>query len=175
MAHDLQITISNHDLEIEKFKVTVHLDEILKVVERNRLSDRDRMLVTLYIDFSTRYEDLWKEIEIEDEYEKDGEIHYETYFDKVIYDLSVSGILSINVAIEQFKNSPTSSTIDESTLEITNLEHEVEIIRSVFGHLDECDVDEIIDERELYEKVSSDDCVIETVRSLVKELDFVIK
>lgn len=175
MRNDLQISILNYDLEIEKFKVTVHLDEILKVVERERLSDRDRMIVTLYIDFSTRYEDLWKEIEIEDEYEKDGEIHYETYFDKVIYDLSVSGILSINVAIEQFKDSPTSSTIDESTLKITSLEHEVEIIRSVFGHLDECDIDEIIDERELYKKVISDDCVIETVRSLVKELDFVVK
>ena len=84
-------------------------------------------------------------------------------------------MLSINVMIDHFKDSPTSSTIDESTLKITNLEHEVEIIRSVFGHLDECDVDEIIDERELYEKVSSDDCVIETVRSLVKELDFVVE
>ena len=175
MRNDLQISILNYDLEIEKFKVTVHLDEILKVVKRERLSDRDRILVTLYIDFSTRYEDLWKEIEIEDEYEKDGEIHYETYFDKVIYDLSVSGILSINVAIEQFKNSPTLSTIDESTLKIEKLEQEIEIIRSVFGHLDECDVDEIIDERELCKKVSSDDCVIETVRSLVKELDFVVK
>lgn len=175
MKHDLQITISNHDLEIENFAVSAHLDEILKVVERERLSDRDRMIVTLYIDFSTRYEDLWKEIEIDDEYEKDGEIHYETYFDRVIYDLDVSGTLSINATIDSFKDSPTSSTIDESTLEITSLEHEVEIIRSVFGHLDECDVDEIIDERELYEKVISDDCVIETVRSLVKELDFVVE
>lgn len=175
MKNDLQISILNYDLEIEKFKVTVHLDEILKVVERERLSDRDRMIVTLYIDFSTRYEDLWKEIEIDDEYEKDGEIHYETYFDKVIYDLSVSGMLSINVAIDHFKDSPTLSVIDESTLKIEKLEYEIEVIRSVFGHLESCDVDEIIDERELYEKVSSDDCVIETVRSLVKELDFVVE
>lgn len=175
MRNDLQISILNYDLEIEKFKVTVHLDEILKVVERERLSDRDRMIVTLYIDFSTRYEDLWKEIEIEDEYEKDGEIHYETYFDKVIYDLSVSGMLSINVAIEQFKNSPTLSTIDESTLKIEKLEHEIEVIRSIFGHLESCDIDEIIDERELSEKVISDECVIATLRSLVEELDFEIK
>lgn len=175
MKNDLQISILNYDLEIEKFKVTVHLDEILKVVERERLSDRDRMIVTLYIDFSTRYEDLWKEIEIDDEYEKDGEIHYETYFDKVIYDLSVSGILSINVAIEQFKNSPTLSTIDESTLKIEKLEYEIEVIRSVFGHLESCDVDEIIDERELHDKVISDECVIATLRSLVEELDFEIK
>lgn len=175
MRNDLQISILNYDLEIEKFKVTVHLDEILKVVERERLSDRDRMIVTLYIDFSTRYEDLWKEIEIEDEYEKDGEIHYETYFDKVIYDLSVSGILSINVAIEQFKNSPTLSTIDESTLKIEKLEHEIKVIRSIFGHLESCGIDEIIDERELSEKVISDECVIATLRSLVEELDFEIK
>ena len=175
MTHDLQIAISNHDLEIENFAVSAHLDEILKVVKRERLPDRDRIVVTLYVDFSTRYEDLWKEIEIDDEYEEDGEIHYETYFDRVIYDLDVSGMLSINATIDHFKDSPTSSTIDESTLKITNLEHEVEIIRSVFGHLDECDVDEIIDEKELYEKVISDDCVIETVRSLVKELDFVVE
>lgn len=175
MKNDLQISILNYDLEIEKFKVTVYLDDILKVVERERLSDRDRMIVTLYIDFSTRYEDLWKEIEIDDEYEKDGEIHYETYFDKVIYDLSVSGILSINVAIEQFKNSPTLSTIDESTLKIEKLEYEIEVIRSVFGHLESCDVDEIIDERELHDKVISDECVIATLRSLVEELDFEIK
>lgn len=175
MIHDLQITISNHDLEIENFAVSAHLDEILKVVESERLLDRDRIVVTIYVDFSTRYEDLWKEIEIDDEYEKDGEIHYETYFDRVIYDLDVSGTLSINATIDHFKDSPTSSAIDESTLKITSLEHEVEIIRSVFGHLDECDIDEIIDERELYKKVISDDCVIETVRSLVKELDFVVK
>ena len=175
MAHDLQIAISNHDLEIENFAVSAHLDEILKVVERERLSDRDRMIVTLYIDFSTRYEDLWKEIEIDDEYEKDGEIHYETYFDRVIYDLDVSGMLSIDVTIDHFKDSPTMSTIDKSTLKIERLNHESEFIRSVFGHVESCDVDEIIDERELYEKVSSDDCVIETVRSLVKELDFEIK
>ena len=175
MRNDLQITISNHDLEIENFAVSAHLDEILKVVKIERLPDRDRIVVTIYVDFSTRYEDLWKEIEIDDEYEKDGEIHYETYFDRVIYDLDVSGTLSINATIDHFKDSPTSSAIDESTLKITSLEHEVEIIRSVFGHLDECDIDEIIDERELYKKVISDDCVIETVRSLVKELDFVVK
>lgn len=175
MTHDLQITISNHDLEIENFAVSAHLDEILKVVKSERLPDRDRLVVTIYVDFSTRYEDLWKEIEIDDEYEKDGEIHYETYFDRVIYDLDVSGTLSIDATIDHFKDSPTSSAIDENTLKITSLEHEIEIIRSVFGHLDECDVDEIIDERKLYEKVSSDDCVIETVRSLVKELDFVVK
>lgn len=175
MKRDLQITISNYDLEIEGFAVSAHLHEILKVVKSERLPDRDRIVVTIYVDFSTRYEDLWKEIEIDDEYEKDGEIHYETYFDRIIYDLDVSGTLSINATIDHFKDSPTSSTIDESTLKITSLEHEVEIIRSVFGHLDECDVDEIVDERELYEKVSSDDCVIETLRSLVKELDFVVK
>ena len=175
MTHDLQITISNHDLEIENFAVSAHLDEILKVVKSERLPDRDRLVVTIYVDFSTRYEDLWKEIEIDDEYEKDGEIHYETYFDRVIYDLDVSGTLSIDATIDHFKDSPTSSAIDENTLKITSLEHEIEIIRSVFGHLDECDVDEIIDERKLYEKVISDDCVIETVRSLVKELDFVVK
>ena len=175
MRNDLQISILNYDLEIEKFKVTVHLDEILKVVERERLSDRDRMIVTLYIDFSTRYEDLWKEIEIDDEYEKDGEIHYETYFDKVIYDLSVSGMLSINVTIDHFKDSPTLSVIDESTLKIEKLEYEIEVIRSVFGHLESCDVDEIIDERELHDKVISDECVIATLRSLVEELDFEIK
>lgn len=175
MKNDLQISILNYDLEIEKFKVTVYLDDILKVVERERLSDRDRMIVTLYIDFSTRYEDLWKEIEIDDEYEKDGEIHYETYFDKVIYDLSVSGMLSINVVIDHFKDSPTLSVIDESTLKIEKLEYEIEVIRSVFGHLESCDVDEIIDERELHDKVISDECVIATLRSLVEELDFEIK